>query len=81
MPAAAALAGLTAALGLATKAAMEDQAAQVQLGLALENVTGASDEQIASAEKFITQMSLASGVADDELRPALASLVRGTKDV
>jgi len=60
---------------------MEDEAAQVQLGLALQNVTGASDDQIASAEKFITQMSLASGVADDELRPALASLVRGTKDV
>jgi len=47
----------------------------------LQNVTGASDAQIASSEKFITQMSLASGVADDELRPALASLVRGTKDV
>jgi len=81
LPAAAAIAGIGFALVDATKSAMEDQAAQVQLALALQNVTGASDAQIASSEKFITQMSLASGVADDELRPALASLVRGTKDV
>jgi len=81
LPAAAAIAGIGVALFDATKSAMEDEAAQVQLALALQNVTGASDAQIASSEKFITQMSLASGVADDELRPALASLVRGTKDV
>ena len=81
LPAAAAIAGIGFALVDATKSAMEDEAAQVQLALALQNVTGASDAQIASSEKFITQMSLASGVADDELRPALASLVRGTKDV
>ena len=81
LPAAAAIGGIGIALFDATKSAMEDQAAQVQLALALQNVTGASDAQIASSEKFITQMSLASGVADDELRPALASLVRGTKDV
>jgi hypothetical protein len=30
---------------------------------------------------MISKMSLASGVADDDLRPALASLVRGTKDI
>jgi hypothetical protein len=30
---------------------------------------------------MISKMSLASGVADSELRPALASLVRGTKDI
>jgi len=81
LPAAAAIGGIGIALFDATKSAMEDEAAQVQLALALQNVTGASDAQIASSEKFITQMSLASGVADDELRPALASLVRGTKDV
>jgi len=81
LPAAAAITGIGVALFDATKSAMEDEAAQVQLALALQNVTGASDAQIASSEKFITQMSLASGVADDELRPALASLVRGTKDV
>jgi len=81
LPAAAAIAGIGVVLFDATKSAMEDEAAQVQLALALRNVTGATDDQIKSSENFILQMSLASGVADDELRPALASLVRGTKDV
>ena len=81
LPAAAALGGIGVALFGATKAAIEDQAAQVQLALALQNVTDASDEQIKSAENFITTMALASGVADDQLRPALATLVRGTKDI
>jgi hypothetical protein len=81
VPAAAAIAGLGFALVGATKAAMEDQAEQVQLALALENVTGATDEQIKATEDMISKMSLASGVADSELRPAFASLVRGTKDI
>jgi len=81
VPAAAALAGLGVALVGATKAAMEDQAEQVQLALALSNVTGATDAQIKAEEDMITKMSLASGVADSELRPALAALTRGTKDI
>jgi hypothetical protein len=81
LPAAAAIAGIGFALVGATKAAMEDQAEQVQLALALENVTGATDAQIKASEDMISKMSLASGVADSELRPALASLVRGTKDI
>jgi hypothetical protein len=81
VPAAAAIAGLGFALVGATKAAMEDQAEQVQLALALENVTGATDEQIKATEDMISKMSLASGVADSELRPAFANLVRGTKDI
>lgn len=81
LPAAAAIAGIGIALFGATKAAMEDQAEQVQLALALENVTGATDAQISATEDMISKMSLASGVADSELRPALATLVRGTKDI
>jgi len=81
LPAAAAIAGIGFALVGATKAAMEDQAEQVQLALALQNVTGATDAQVKSTEDMISKMSLASGVADSELRPALASLVRGTKDI
>ena len=81
LPAAAAIAGIGFALVGATKAAMEDQAEQVQLALALENVTGATDDQIKATEDMISKMSLASGVADSELRPAFASLVRGTKDI
>ena len=81
VPAAAALAGLGVALVGATKAAMEDEAEQAQLALTLENVTGATDAQVKASEDMIAQMSRASGVADSELRPALASLVRGTKDI
>ena len=81
LPAAAAIAGIGFALAGATKAAMEDQAEQVQLALALSNVTGATDAQIKAEEDMISKMSLASGVADSELRPALAALTRGTKDI
>ena len=76
-----ALAGLAVAVGDATKAAMQDAQAQAKLAEQLRNVTGATQIQIASAEKFISTLSRATGVADDNLRPALAALVRGTKDI
>jgi phage-related protein len=63
------------------KAAIEDEKAQTQLALALENATGATTAQIAATEKSILQMSLATGVADDQLRPALGRLVRSTGDI
>jgi hypothetical protein len=62
------------------KAAIADEKAQTQLALALENATGATKAQIAATEQSILQMSLATGVADDELRPALGRLVRSTGD-
>lgn len=62
------------------KAAIEDEKAQTQLALALENATGATKGQIAETEKQILKMSLASGVADDDLRPSLARLARATGD-
>jgi hypothetical protein len=62
------------------KAAIEDEKAQTQLALALENATGATKGQIAATEQSILKMSLATGVADDQLRPALARLVRSTSD-
>jgi len=62
------------------KAAIEDEKAQTQLALALENATGATKAQIAATEDSILQMSLATGVADDQLRPALGRLVRSTDD-
>jgi len=62
------------------KAAIEDEKAQTQLALALENATGATKAQIAATEQSILQMSLATGVADDDLRPALGRLVRSTGD-
>ena len=81
LPAAAALAGIAVAAVDATKAALEDAAAQDKLEGQLKRVTGATDAQIKSAEDYITQLSLQTGVADDELRPALGKLATATGDV
>jgi hypothetical protein len=81
LPAAAALAGVGAALFDATKGAIEDAAAQDLLANQLKKSTGATDAQIASVEKFVTAMGKTRAVADDEVRPALAQLVRATGDV
>jgi hypothetical protein len=77
--AAAAYAGKLAIEGV--KAAIEDEAAQIRLATALRGATGATNEQIAAVEKQILKTSLASGVADEILRPALARLSRSTEDV
>ena len=63
------------------KSAIEDEAAQAKLANTLKNVTKATDAQIKSTEDFILQTSLATGDADDELRPSLDRLTRATKDV
>ena len=81
VPAAAALAGLAAALGKATQAAMEDQKEQAALALTLQNVTGATKQQIKEVEDQISAMSRASGIADTDYRKSLEALTRGTKDV
>lgn len=81
LPAVAALGALTAAAGYSIKAAVEDSAAQAQLAKTLQNVVGATDAQIAATEKQISAMQMATGVADDQLRPAYASLILGTKDL
>ena len=81
LPAAAALAGIGAAAFSATKAAIEDQAAQTRLAGALARTTGASNATIKATEQYIDKLSEQSAVADDELRPALTTLVTGTKDL
>ena len=63
------------------KAAIEDEKAQVKLAQTLENTTGATRAQIKAVENQILKMSLATGVADDELRPSFERLVRATNDV
>ena len=63
------------------KAAIEDEKAQVKLAQTLENTTGATREQIKAVEDQILKMSLATGVADDKLRPSFEKLVRATNDV
>lgn len=81
VPAGVALAGLAAGAVDAAKAAAEDAAAAEKLATTLANTTGATVAQVAAVEKFITKTSMAAAVADDELRPAMQTLVTGTKDV
>ena len=63
------------------KAAIEDEAAQLRLANALKNVTGATEAQISAVEQQILKTSLATGVADDQLRPALQRLATATGSV
>lgn len=77
--AAAAYAGKLAIDGV--KAAIADEAAQAKLAATLQNVAGATAAVINETESYILQQSLATGVTDDELRPALERLVRSTKSV
>jgi hypothetical protein len=77
----AALVGLGAAAGVAVKAAMEDQQAQAVLANTLQKTTKATAEQVTGVEDYISQLTLASGIADDQLRPALANLARATGSV
>jgi hypothetical protein len=61
------------------KAAIEDEQAQLRLANALREATGATDDQIKATEDYILKTSLATGVADDELRPAMQRLAVSTK--
>jgi len=63
------------------KSAIADAAAQERLAKTLENVTGATEAQIAATEDYITKTSLAFGVTDDELRPSIERLSRATGDL
>jgi hypothetical protein len=87
-------AGKFAALGLAagavaggvalvkmTKGAIEDEAAQKRLATTLKNTAGATRAGVAGVESWISRVGVATGVTDDELRPALDRLVRSTHDV
>ena len=62
------------------KAAIADEASQSKLAQTLQSVTGATNAQITAVEKQITKLQLATGVADDVLRPALARLTLSTGD-
>jgi len=81
LPAALAFGAVTAAAIDFTKAAAEDEKAANILAGTLKNTTAATDEQIAATEKWITQTSMATAVADDSLRPALGKLATATGDI
>lgn len=60
-------------------AAMEDEKSMVALAKAMDNVgAGSANTQV---EDFIRSLMLATGVADDQLRPAFQKLVTATGDV
>ncbi len=80
--AAAAAAAYAVKIGVdGVKAALADEQSQVKLASALENATGATKAQIAATETSIDKMARATGVADDQLRPALARLSLSTNNV
>jgi hypothetical protein len=75
------LAAVTNGLKESAKAAVADVKSQALLAQQLKNTVGATDEAIAGSEAYIKSLMLQTSVADDELRPALATLVRATDDL
>jgi len=71
---------IVAGLGLAVKAAIDEEKEMALLSKALQTNAHATDEQVAATERWITTTQNATGVADGQLRPALAGLVAVTKD-
>jgi hypothetical protein len=63
------------------ESAIADEKAQASLAKTLQNVTGATNKQIASVEEYVSKTALAVGITDDELRPSLDRLVRSTRSV
>jgi hypothetical protein len=80
LPAAGAVSALAGGLLLASKAAIADEQSQKLLETQLRATLGPNQALAESMADFVDQTQLATGVADDELRPALASLVRFTGD-
>jgi phage-related protein len=81
VPATAALGALVAGGIALAKGAADDAAAASKLAGTLKRTTGATDDQVASTEDWISAQGEALGVADDDLRPALATLATATGDV
>jgi hypothetical protein len=80
VPATAAVTALAGGLAMAAKAAIEDEKSTKLLEAQLRATLGPNQALADSIGNFVDQTQLASGVADDELRPALAGLVRFTGD-
>lgn len=81
LPATAALAGLAAASADAVQAALEDQAAQAKLEGQLRRATKATDAQIEAVNDLIDSQAKLTGIADDQLRPAMTALATATGSV
>jgi hypothetical protein len=81
LPAAAAVAGLAAAGLSAAKAAADEELAMKKLATQINNSTNATTAQISANEAFIGRLQYTAAVSDDQLRPALSSLVTATQDL
>ena len=77
---AAATGAIAAGLFKAAQAAAEDQKSQALLADQLVKTTGATTAQIRQVEDYIDVTQRATGIADDQLRPAIATLTRATGD-
>lgn len=62
------------------KMAADDEKGQKQLALSIRASTKATDAQIDAVNDWIDTTQRAVGVADDELRPSYARIIRSTKD-
>jgi hypothetical protein len=60
-------------------AALADEKSQRQLAFTLREVAAANEGAAIAAEANIQQMSRMYGIADDQLRPALSTLLRSTR--
>jgi len=79
-----ALGAVTAVAGAATAAvyaAAADEASQKSLEAQLIRSAGATTAQVQATEAFIEKAMMATGIADDELRPAFGNLARATGDL
>jgi len=79
-----ALGALTAvggAAAAAVAAAAADEASQKSLEAQLIRSAGATQAQVEQTEAFIEKAMMATGIADDELRPAFGNLARATGDL
>ena len=79
-----AIGAFTAVAGAATAAvaaAAADEASQKSLEAQLIRSAGATQAQVSATEAFIEKAMLATGIADDELRPAFGNLARATGDL
>jgi len=72
---------VVAGLGKSVAAAADDQRSQELLEKQLYNTLTASEKTTKATEDFVSQMELATGVADNQLRVALGDLVRATGDL
>jgi hypothetical protein len=76
-----ALTAVGGAAAAAVAAAAADEASQRSLEAQLIRSAGATQAQVDATEDFIEKAMMATGIADDELRPAFGNLARATGDL